>query len=175
MTKELLIKIALILSIIVLVLFIIYLFAKIHYLVNNKPKPVSSTTPSASPISTSTPPASNPSTPPCEKLECVTWGGVAHTSHSDFFTESINYALKVVKGESVCNEVGNENARAVLYSLKNLNINERTNIYREIESIVSQQSSEGKMRQLNEIHQMPIWILLIREAIINLANKSFSK
>jgi len=94
----------------------------------------------------------------------------ADTSNSvqtEFFKESADYALKIVKGEEpICIDGLTDKSIKILNSLKCLNENEKANIYIVIQYVlITNENLEEQMRQISYAEEIPMWLIFIREGI----------
>lgn len=158
--KELLIKILLIMAIVLVVMIVIYIGAKTYLLFKNK-----SQQPAA--VSQQQSRSESIKSDPFSSLI------IADTSKSvqtQFFKESALKALNVVKGTDAVSPQDidgiNFKGKEILDTLKFMNDDARSNIYIAIQyMLVSSPDGEESMRQLSYKEEIPMWMLMIREAM----------
>jgi len=96
---------------------------------------------------------------------------IINNTQTELFSQSVEYALKAVKGDTVPYTEGlNEDSIHVIYSIKNMSEDIRSDIYKSIQLLANKPGIEEQIRQISYTQNTPIWILLVKQSIISVAS-----
>lgn len=156
MTKEFLIKILIILSIIFFILLIVFIAIKIHQIIKNKTIGVLTDSPVRA------------ESLPTNKFDSLIIADTSKSVQTQFFRESSTYALEVIKGkEPLTLQDVNFKGKDIIDTLKFMNEEARSNIYIAIQyMMVSRPDGEEHMRQISYKEEIPMWMVIIRTAML---------
>ena len=155
MSKEFSIKVLIILAIILLIISIGYFGTKLFYFIKDRQGKSILNVPSITEA-------------PVNKFDALIIADTSHSIQTKFFRESANHALEVVKGkEPVPQEDINFKGKDILETLKFMNDDAKSNIYIAIQyMLISKPDSEESMRQLSYKDEIPMWMVIIRQAML---------